>query len=148
MRRAEDLARLAPENPEFMPAIGKQTYTPSTTFSESTAAIDPEYRAKVAADSIAPVQGGQGLIAAGFLEDGDGFSAIANSNGNFGYQRSTNLDYTCTVRTEDGRGSGWVGAQPRRMSADFNADRTKSRSRCARPPNRRKPRRWSRASTR
>jgi len=38
VRRAEDLARLAPENPEFMPAIGKQSYRASPTFSESTAA--------------------------------------------------------------------------------------------------------------
>src|SRR6218665_268054 len=37
VRRAEDLARLAPENPEFMPAVEKQTYRPSPTFSESTA---------------------------------------------------------------------------------------------------------------
>ena len=65
VRRAEDLARLAPENPEFLPAIGKQAYTASPTFSESTAAIDPAFRAKVAADSIAPCRG-NGLIAAGF----------------------------------------------------------------------------------
>ncbi|MBN8264569.1 MAG: TldD/PmbA family protein, partial [Xanthomonadales bacterium] len=29
VRRAEDLARLAPENPEFVPAIDKQAYKPS-----------------------------------------------------------------------------------------------------------------------
>ena len=108
VRRAEDLARLAPENPEFMPAIGKQTYRPTNTFSAATAAITPEQRAQVATDSIAPCKS-SGLIAAGFLEDGQAFTAIANSNGNFGYQTSTNADYTCTVRTEDGRGSGWVG---------------------------------------
>ena len=108
VRRAEDLARLAPENPEFLPAIGKQSYTPSDTWSDSTAAIDPEYRAQVAADSITPCRG-NGLIAAGFLDDGRGFTATANSNGNFAYQRQTNFNYTCTVRTEDGRGSGWVG---------------------------------------
>jgi predicted Zn-dependent protease len=108
VRRAEDLARLAPENPEFMPAIGKQAYKPSSTFSAATAAITPEYRAQVAADSIGPCKS-EKLIAAGFLEDGQSFTAIANSNGNFGYQTSTNLDYTCTVRTDDGRGSGWVG---------------------------------------
>ena len=108
VRRAEDLARLAPENPEFMPAIGKQAYKPTSTFSAATAAITPEQRAQVAADSIAPCKS-SGLIAAGFLEDGQSFTAIANSNGNFGYQTATNADYTCTVRTEDGRGSGWVG---------------------------------------
>jgi len=120
VRRAEDLARLAPENPEFMPAIEKQTYKPSPTFSESTAAITPEYRAKVAADSIGPCKG-EKLIAAGFLEDGQNFVAIANSKGNFAYQRGANFNYTCTVRTEDGRGSGWVGRNLK-DAADFKAD--------------------------
>lgn len=119
VRRAEDLARLAPENPEFMPAIGKQQYTPSPTFSASTAAIDPEFRAQVAADSITPCRG-NGLVAAGFLEDGNSFIATANSNGNFGYQQATNFNYTCTVRTEDGRGSGWVGRNLK-DAADFRA---------------------------
>ena len=120
VRRAEDLARLAPENPEFMPAIPKQAYAPSPTFSPTTAAIDPEFRAKVAADSIAPCRG-KGLVAAGFLEDGQGFVATANSNGNFAYQKATEFNYTCTVRTEDGRGSGWVG-RSLKDAADFRAD--------------------------
>jgi len=108
VRRAEDLAKLAPENPEFMPAIGKQTYRPTDTFSQATADISPEYRAQVAAASIAPCKD-SGLVAAGFLEDNQSFTAFANSNGNFGYQTSTSADYTCTVRTDDGSGSGWVG---------------------------------------
>ncbi|MGN6225685.1 TldD/PmbA family protein [Pseudoxanthomonas sp.] len=120
VRRAEDLARLAPENPEFMPAIDKQTYKASPTFSESTAAITPEFRADVAAASIAPCKA-EKLIAAGFLEDGQSFVAFANSKGNFGYQRATSFDYTCTVRTEDGRGSGWVGRNLKDASA-FKAD--------------------------
>ena len=67
VRRAEDLARLAPENPEFMPAIGKQNYRPSPTFSESTAAITPEFRAQVAADSILPCREAD-LVAAGVID--------------------------------------------------------------------------------
>jgi len=42
------------------------------------------------------------------LEDNQSFSALANSNGNFGYQRGTLVDFTCTVRTDDAQGSGWV----------------------------------------
>ena len=120
VRRAEDLARLAPENPEFMPAVEKQTYKPTATFSQATADITPEYRAQVAADSIGPCRA-EKLIAAGFLQDGQSFVAFANSKGNFGYQRATNLDYTCTVRTEDGRGSGWVGRNLQ-DSTSFKAD--------------------------
>ncbi len=107
VQRAEELAKLAPENPEFVPAIGKQKYTPSPTFTAATAAITPQYRAQVAADSIAPCKEAD-LIAAGFLNDGQGFQAMANSNGNFAYQKTAAMDYTCTVRTEDGTGSGWV----------------------------------------
>jgi predicted Zn-dependent protease len=105
--RAQELAHLAPENPEFMPAIARQTYKPSATFFDKTAAITPEYRAQVAADCIVPCRANK-LVAAGFLDDSQSFSALANSNGNFGYQRSTSLDFTCTVRTDDAQGSGWV----------------------------------------
>jgi len=105
--RAEELARLAPENPEFVPAIEKQSYKATKTWFEKTATITPEFRAQVAADSIEPCRKDK-LVAAGFLADSARFSAIANSKGNFGYQKSTNLDYTCTVRTDDETGSGWV----------------------------------------
>jgi predicted Zn-dependent protease len=108
VRRAEDLARLAPENPEFMPAVGPQTYRPTATWSDATAAVTPEQRAEVARASIEPCRA-ENLIAAGFLDDSASFVAFANSNGAFGYQRATGMDYTCTVRTEDGTGSGWVG---------------------------------------
>jgi len=108
VRRAEDLARLAPENPEFMPAIDKQVYMATDTFGAGTAAITPEFRAKAAADAIGPCRAAK-LETAGFLEDGQSFVALMNSKGLWGYQRATDLDFTCTVRTADGRGSGWVG---------------------------------------
>jgi len=107
VRRAEELAKLAPENPEFMPAIDKQTYKASSTFDDKTAAITPDYRASVAAACIEPCRKDK-LVAAGFFTDNQSFSAIANSKGNFGYQKTTGMDFTCTVRTDDGHGSGWV----------------------------------------
>jgi predicted Zn-dependent protease len=107
VRRAEELAKLAPENPEFMPAIEKQTYKASSTFDQKTAAITPDYRASVAAACIEPCRKDK-LVAAGFFTDNQSFSAIANSKGNFGYQKTTGMDFTCTVRTDDGHGSGWV----------------------------------------
>ncbi|WP_426176453.1 TldD/PmbA family protein [Massilia sp. TWR1-2-2] len=114
VRRAEDLARLAPENPEFMPAVAKQAYKPSATFSARTAAIDPDMRAQAAAYSIEASRKNK-LVCAGFFTDRTSFETIANSNGVFGHQQATSLDFTCTVRTEDGRGSGWV----KRSAGDF-----------------------------
>jgi len=120
VRAAEALAKLAPENEEAMPELGPQKYAVAPTYSQATADITPEYRAQVAADSIKPCKN-EKLIAAGFLEDGQSFVAFANSKGNFGYQRSTNFDYTCTVRTEDGHGSGWVGRNVK-DAGEFKAD--------------------------
>jgi predicted Zn-dependent protease len=107
VRRAEEVARLAPENPEFMPAIGKQEFKPSATYHGNAAAFDPEYRAEVAFQSIDAARK-KGLVAAGFFNDSVGFECIANSNGVFGYQETAGLNFTVTTRTEDGRGSGWV----------------------------------------
>lgn len=109
VRRAEELAKLSPDNPEFMPVVEKQTYKPSPTFIEATSQITPEFRAQVAADCIEPCKA-DNLVAAGFFIDTNGFTANADSNGNFAYQRTTGADLSCTVRTDDERGSGWVSS--------------------------------------
>jgi len=115
VRRAEELARLAPENPEFMPAVSKAEFRASNTFVQKTADIDPEIRAQAAAYSIEACRK-KGLVAAGFLLDTTSFETIANSNGVFGHQALTSLDFTCTIRTEDGRGSGWVKRSARDLA--------------------------------
>lgn len=112
VRRAEELANLSPENPEFMEPLGPQVYDESISFSESTASISPENRAEVANSSIVPAAA-KDVTAAGFLNDSAGFSAMINSKGLFAYNKSTNVDFTVTMRTNDGTGSGWV-------SRDFN----------------------------
>lgn len=107
VRRAEELAQLAPENPEFMPVLGSQEYLEANGYFESTAQIDPDYRAKAAADSIGPSKA-KDLTAAGFLEDSSGFQAMANSAGLFAYYPETTCEFSVTVRTADGTGSGWA----------------------------------------
>mgnify|MGYP001116992882 CR=1 FL=1 len=107
VRRAEEIARLAPENPEYMPMLGPQTYLETGTYAESTAKINPEFRAQAAFDSIDPCKK-KNLTAAGYMEDTTGFAAIGNSKGLFGYNKSTNVDFSITVRTADGTGSGYA----------------------------------------
>ncbi len=107
VQRAEELAKLSPENPEFMAPLGPQTFDESASFIEATANITPEYRAQVAASSINPADA-KDVTAAGFLNDSAGFSAILNSSGLFAYNKETNVDFTVTMRTNDGTGSGWV----------------------------------------
>ncbi|MEM7762846.1 MAG: TldD/PmbA family protein [Pseudomonadota bacterium] len=107
--RAEETARLAPESPEFMPVLGPQKYAESDAFVTATAAIKPQYRAKAAAASIGPARE-NGATAAGFLNDSASFSAMMNSEGLFAYHTSTNVNFTVTVRSNDGTGSGWASS--------------------------------------
>ncbi|MFZ5622826.1 MAG: TldD/PmbA family protein [Gemmatimonadota bacterium] len=107
VRRSEELARLAPENPEFVPVLGPQRYLESTTWFDSTAKIDADYRARAAAASILPARE-KGLTAAGFFTHNAGFQAMANTASLFAYQQVTGVDFSVTMRTEDGTGSGYV----------------------------------------
>jgi predicted Zn-dependent protease len=107
VRRAEEIAKLAPENPEYVPMLGPQTYTETNAYIEKTANINPDFRAKAAFDSIDPCVK-KNLTAAGYLEDTMGFFAIGNSKGLFAYNKSTSVDFSITVRTADGLGSGYA----------------------------------------
>jgi len=108
VKRSEELAKLAPENPEYMSFLGPQTYGPDTpTFSEVTASLTPKERADAVAQSL-KVSRDSNLNAAGFLEDSKGYVAMMNSKGLFAYNKTTNVAFNVTMRTNDGKGSGYA----------------------------------------
>lgn len=107
VRRAEEIARLAPENPEYMPMLGPQTYLSTDPYAESTANMDPNYRAQATFESLDPCRK-KNLTAAGYMEDRTGFNAIGNTKGLSAYNRETGVEFSITVRTADGLGSGYA----------------------------------------
>ncbi len=107
VRRSEELAQLAPENPEYVSFLGPQQYAEAKTYIPATANITPRLRSDLVAESLRVAKEGK-AIAAGFLEDNNGYSAMMNSKGLFAYNTSTNTNFSVTVRTEDGRGSGYA----------------------------------------
>jgi len=107
VRRSEELAQLAPENPEFMPVLGPQDYVDVKTYFKSTADVNPDWRAN-AADASISISKDKGLVSSGFLNDSATFAAIMNSAGLFAYNQATDINFSATIRTEDGKGSGWV----------------------------------------
>ncbi|MGK0414371.1 MAG: putative Zn-dependent protease [Polaribacter sp.] len=107
VKRSEELAKISPENSEFMGILGPQIYDESVTHIDATAKITPDFRAQVANSSIEPAAA-QDVTAAGFLNDSAGFSAMMNSKGLFAYNKSTDISFTVTMRSNDGTGSGWV----------------------------------------
>lgn len=118
---AERLAKLAPEDPETMPALGPQAYASVNAFIDATAGLGPERRAAAARLVIqraAAVGAAAGeVFVAGYLEVNGGTRAIANSKGLFAYHRSTDVSLSNTVRTPDRTGSGWASAGARDWSA-------------------------------
>lgn len=107
VRRSEELAQLAPENPEYMPILGPQTYAEPITFVPATAAITPKLRSDAVAASLKVAKDAK-AVAAGFMEDNASYAAMMNSKGLFAYNTSTNVNFSITVRTEDGKGSGYA----------------------------------------
>jgi predicted Zn-dependent protease len=119
VRRAEDLAKLAPENPEYVEFLGSQTYLAPKAHFDSTAGLNAEFRAKSAADCIVPCKRDK-LVSAGFMEHYDGFTSIGNSHGLRGYHRSSAVNYSVTVRTDNNLGSGY-GVNDYNDSGKLNA---------------------------
>ena len=108
VRRSEELARLAPENPEFLPFLGPQTYGPAaTTFIPATAAVTAKQRTDLVQQSL-QIAKDNTLTAAGYIQDSAGFSAMMNTHGLFAYNTSTDVNFSVTLRTGDGTGSGYA----------------------------------------
>jgi predicted Zn-dependent protease len=108
---SEALAKLAPDDPEAMPELPHQAYVPVESYFEATANVSPEDRARAALAALAPARSAGDVNAAGFLIVNATAAVVGNSAGLFAYHRSTNANYTITVRTTDGTGSGWAGAE-------------------------------------
>lgn len=137
VEKAEALAKLSPDDPEVMPPLGPQTYVPVAGYFESTANMTPADRARAALTALQPARQAGDLKAAGFLLVNATGNAVGNGNGLFAYHRSTNANYTLTVRTDDGTGSGWTGAaHPDWRQLDFSgmANRAIEKARLSRNP--------------
>jgi len=107
VQRAEELARLAPENPEYVPLMGPQNFSESVTYNKATDDLNPESRAEMVAKSLA-VSKADKLEAAGYLENSTGFRALMNSKGLFAYNKDTDVSFSVTMRNQAGTGSGYV----------------------------------------
>lgn len=115
--QAQRLARLAPEDSEFLPAPGPQQYATVSAYAAATADLTPEARALAVDRVLAGVREAgaangtrtDDLFVAGFLDASAGVSsAVANSRGLFAYHPSTDVNLSVTVRTPDGTGSGYI----------------------------------------
>jgi predicted Zn-dependent protease len=114
--RAARMAGLAPENPEAMPPLARQTYRAARgAVDPGTDKLSPELRA-VAAKAVIGAGDAAKVHIAGFYEHSSRAFALANSAGLWAYHAWTATDLTTTARTSDGTGSGWAGAASHRAA--------------------------------
>ncbi|MDW8354273.1 MAG: TldD/PmbA family protein [Bryobacterales bacterium] len=115
VRRSEELAALAPPNPEHMPPLGPQEYPETGKYDEATArARSPEMVPHIAA--VIEAARKNKLVAAGFFLRSTTVRAVANKDKLFGYNRSADARLTTTMRTPDGTSSGWAGRPSLRIA--------------------------------
>jgi predicted Zn-dependent protease len=105
---SERLARLVPEDPEYLGELGPQQIPDTPSVFESTANLTPEQRVAAVGHVTGPAAE-KSLLSTGFLIHDTGSTAVATSRGLFAYDALSNVNFTTTVRTPDGTGSGWAG---------------------------------------
>ena len=106
VEQAEQIARLAPIDKEYLPTLGKQTYKPVNSFVEATANLSVTARAKAIGDILARSEKDR-VISAGFHQARATAGAFATKNGNFGYEKNSVVGLSVTSRTPDGTSSGY-----------------------------------------
>ena len=111
LRRAEDLARIAPEDPEWVELLPEQTYSDRTpAFDEATATLSPLKKGEII-QQVCTLSKDAGVNGSGTLSFGVSLNAIGNSAGLRGCDRTTEADFSFTARIDNGsswnRCTGW-----------------------------------------
>jgi predicted Zn-dependent protease len=146
VRRSEELARLAPENPEYPGELGPQKYfAVAGRGDDAVSPLDEGVRAEAAALALGEARAA-GTVAAGFIDDVENVVALANTQGLFAYHAGAGAAHTLTVRSPDGAASGWGGAEattPSRIDTARIARAAIEKCRRGRPPRDLEPGRYT-----
>jgi predicted Zn-dependent protease len=118
-RRAEEIARLTPPDPEFLPSLGAQEYLPVAAYFEDAARLSEVELGGAARQVIAPAAAA-GLQVSGTVEASVKAECVATSNGLFAYHAGTRGEVGCTVATGDS--TGWARDTALRLG-DLRPDR-------------------------
>jgi predicted Zn-dependent protease len=105
LRRAEDLARIAPEDPEWVELLPHQTYSDRTpAFDDATATLSPLKKGEII-QQVCSLSKDAGVNGSGTLSFQASLYAIGNSAGLRGCDRTTEADFSFTARVDNG--SSW-----------------------------------------
>jgi predicted Zn-dependent protease len=125
--KAVAMAKLAPDDPEWMPVLGPQSYRePGPAYDAATAKVDPQVGADGARAAIA-VAKEKGVQGAGFFTTCSWEVGLATSEGLNAEHRGSRAEVSSTARTTDGTGSGWAALSSHRV-ADVDVRKVAARA--------------------
>ncbi|MEO1799769.1 MAG: TldD/PmbA family protein [Cyanobacteria bacterium J06629_2] len=102
VRRAEDLARIAPEDPEWVELLPNQTYSDRLpAFDQATATLSPLAKGEIIQE-VCSLSQDAGVNGSGTLSFRVSLGAIGNSAGLRGCDRTTEADFSYTARIDNG----------------------------------------------
>ncbi|MEL6496086.1 MAG: TldD/PmbA family protein [Cyanobacteria bacterium J06623_7] len=105
LRRAEDLARIAPEDPEWVELLPEQTYSDRLpAFDRATATLSPLTKGELI-QQVCALSQAAGVNGSGTLSFKATLNAMGNSAGLRGCDRTTEADFSFTARIDNG--SSW-----------------------------------------
>ena len=105
LRRAEELARIAPVDPEWVELLPPQTYSDRIpAFDEATATLSPLKKGEII-QQVCSLSKDAGVNGSGTISTKVSLLALGNSAGLRGCDRTTEADFSFTARVDDG--SSW-----------------------------------------
>lgn len=110
LRRAERMARLSPDDPEYLPPPEPRVFAARPTARPETAAAGPARRLEYANEAIGQCRM-ENLMAAGVVSSSVSSVGIAAGNGLFGYEERAEARFSLTVQAGDA--TGWSAAAHR-----------------------------------
>jgi predicted Zn-dependent protease len=121
LARAERIARVSPEDPEYLPPPSPGTFAARPTSRPETAAAGPARRLEYANEAIGHCRM-ENMMAAGIVSSSTASVGIAASNALFAFEQRTDARFSVTVQAGDA--TGWSAAAHRSIDHLRIQDRT------------------------
>ncbi|CAE6711936.1 MAG: TldD/PmbA family protein [Nitrospira sp.] len=121
LKQAESIARLSPDDPEYLPPVGPQTYLSLPTSRPETSAAGPARRLDYAREAIGQCKM-ENLNAAGTVSSGVATIGLAAGTGLRAYEERTEARFSLTVQAGDA--TGWSAAAHRSIDRLHIQERT------------------------
>lgn len=110
LKRAEHIARVSPEDPEYLPPVGPKQYLSLPTNRPETATAGPARRLEYAREAVSQCKM-ENLNSAGTVSSSLTAVGVAANTGLLAYEERTEARFSLTVQADDA--TGWAAAAHR-----------------------------------